>query len=86
VREGRILVTFDKVFGELAWRAGLPAQCGVVLLRAPMPKPGDAGRILATVLTGRGDWAGQFAVVEPGRMRLRRLPSVGRGSGRLRGA
>ena len=54
-REGRILVIFDKDFGELAWRAGLPAQCGVVLLRVPMPKPGDAGRVLATVLTGRGD-------------------------------
>lgn len=73
-REARILVTFDKDFGELAWRAGLPAACGVVLFRLPMPKPADAGRVLAAVLTGRSDWAGQFAVIEPQRVRMRRLP------------
>jgi predicted nuclease of predicted toxin-antitoxin system len=27
--EGRIVVTFDKDFGELAFRAGLPSLCGV---------------------------------------------------------
>lgn len=31
--ENRILLTFDKDFGELAWRAGLPASCGIVLFR-----------------------------------------------------
>jgi predicted nuclease of predicted toxin-antitoxin system len=34
-REDRIVLTFDKDFGELAWRNGLPASCGVVLLRLP---------------------------------------------------
>jgi predicted nuclease of predicted toxin-antitoxin system len=27
-REGRVPVTFDKDFGELAWRASLPAAAG----------------------------------------------------------
>ena len=36
-REARIVLTFDKDFGELAWRAGLPASSGIVLLRLPMP-------------------------------------------------
>lgn len=31
--EHRLLVTHDKDFGELAFRAGLPAECGVILLR-----------------------------------------------------
>jgi predicted nuclease of predicted toxin-antitoxin system len=35
-RENRILITFDKDFGETARSAGLPATCGVVLLRVPM--------------------------------------------------
>jgi hypothetical protein len=33
--ESRILLTFDKDFGELAWREGLPATCGVILFRLP---------------------------------------------------
>jgi len=31
--ETRIVVTQDKDFGELAFRRGLPAQCGVILFR-----------------------------------------------------
>jgi predicted nuclease of predicted toxin-antitoxin system len=33
-REGRILLTFDKDFGELARGSALPLTCGVVLLRS----------------------------------------------------
>ena len=31
--DGRVLLTFDKDFGELAFRAHLPADCGVILFR-----------------------------------------------------
>lgn len=31
VAEGRLLLTFDKDFGDLAFHAGLPAGCGIVL-------------------------------------------------------
>lgn len=72
--EERVLVTFDKDFGELAWRALLPAQSGVVLFRIPMPAPERAGEALAAILTSRQDWEGNFAVVEPGRVRIRSLP------------
>src|ERR1700730_7705300 len=47
VREERILLTFDKEFGELASKSVLPPGCGVVLVRTPMPKPGDNGQRLA---------------------------------------
>jgi hypothetical protein len=70
-REGRILLTFDKDFGELAARADLPAACGVVLLRLPMPAPGEAGGAIARIIGGRDDWAGHFSVIEPGRVRMR---------------
>ena len=74
IGESRVLLTFDKDFGELAWREGLPAHCGVILLRLPMPAPAVAGRVIAEILAARDDWPGHFAVVEPGRIRMRPLP------------
>lgn len=73
VREARILLTFDKDFGELAGRASLPSNCGVVLLRMPMPRPADTGQRLADLINARDDWAGHFSVIEPGRIRMRRF-------------
>jgi hypothetical protein len=54
-REARILLTFDKNFGELARRVALPAACGVVLFRIPMPKPGEVGADLVRLLNARDD-------------------------------
>jgi hypothetical protein len=72
-REGRILLTFDKDFGELARNAGLHPTCGVVLFRLPMSRPGDVGGRLADLIATRDDWAGHFSVIEPGRIRMRPL-------------
>src|SRR5437870_11084250 len=66
-REERILLTFDKDFGELARGSALPPTCGVVLLRTPMPKPGVVGQRLADLITARADWAGYFSLIDPGR-------------------
>jgi len=73
VREERILLTFDKDFGEVARRSALSATCGVVVFRMPMPTPGAVGERLAGLITARDDWAGHFSVIEPGRIRMRRL-------------
>lgn len=73
VREERVLLTFDKDFGELAARAALPSKCGIVLMRTPMPSLGDAGRHRAGLISARDDWVGHFSVVELGRIRMRRL-------------
>lgn len=75
VRESRVMLTFDKDFGELAWRVGLPASSGVVLFRLPMPPAVGAGAILAARIEERTDWAGYFTVIEPGRVRMRPLPA-----------
>jgi predicted nuclease of predicted toxin-antitoxin system len=72
-REERIILTFDKDFGELAWRAELPVSAGVVLFRLPMPPSAEVGAVLAARIAERSDWAGHFAVIEPGRIRMRRL-------------
>jgi hypothetical protein len=60
-REQRILVTFDKDFGELAKASALPPGCGVILLRVPMPRPSDVGPRLADLITKREDWSGHFS-------------------------
>ncbi|MBI1778273.1 MAG: hypothetical protein HYR63_23290, partial [Proteobacteria bacterium] len=49
-RDERILLTFDKDFGELAGASALPSACGVVLFRVPMPKPGDVGQRLGNLV------------------------------------
>ena len=73
VREDRVLLTFDRDFGELAWRAGLPASCGIVLFRMPMSAAAEVGNVLAARIVERTDWAGHFTVIEPGRIRMRAL-------------
>jgi predicted nuclease of predicted toxin-antitoxin system len=55
VRARRILLTFDKDFGELANASRLPPECGVVLFRTPMPKARDAGKRLADIIAMRDD-------------------------------
>ena len=73
VRDNRILLTFDKDFGELAFHSRLPAACGIVLFRMPMPAPGAVGTTLAARIAERADWEGHFSVIEPGRVRMRSL-------------
>jgi len=74
VEQSRILITFDKDFGELVFRRGLPACCGIILFRTGTPSPAATAEQLAAVLESRADWAGSFAVVEPGRLRMVPLP------------
>lgn len=73
-RESRILLTFDKDFGELAFHRGLPATSGVVLFRLPMKEPLRAIQKVVGVLSSRTDWEGYFWVVEEDRIRMRPLP------------
>jgi predicted nuclease of predicted toxin-antitoxin system len=73
MQEKRSLLTFDKDFGELAARTMLSAECGIVLVRTPMPKLGDVAQRRANSISSREDWAGHFSVVEPSRVRMRRL-------------
>lgn len=74
VVEKRVLLTFDKDFGELGFRARLPASCGVILLRmTPEGREPDTQRNLR-VLLGREEWTGAFWVVSDRRIRKRPLP------------
>lgn len=72
-QDGRILLTFDKDFGELAKASSLPVTCGVVLLRIRLASPGQIGKVIADLILSRDDWAGHLSVIEPGRVRMRPL-------------
>lgn len=72
--ERRILATFDQDFGALAFRHGLPNECGVVLFRLRGTDPQTDNARAIAVLTSRTDWTGHFAVVHDDRIRIRPLP------------
>jgi predicted nuclease of predicted toxin-antitoxin system len=72
--EDRIVVTFDKDFGELAFRSKLPATCGIILFRISMSSPDYVARAAVAALDSQTDWAGNFAVIEDRRIRVTPLP------------
>ena len=74
--ESRVVVTFDKDFGELAFRWGLPAECGVILMRFKLQSPAAARDRIVDVLQQRSDWTGNIAIIEESRIRIRPLPST----------
>ncbi|HEX7127847.1 MAG TPA: DUF5615 family PIN-like protein [Thermodesulfobacteriota bacterium] len=72
--EQRILITFDKDFGELGFRSGLPSSSGIVLFRLSPSSPSRVADVAVLVLESRDDWAGHFSVVEADRVRMTALP------------
>lgn len=53
--ELRLVLTHDKDFGELAFRFGLPVECGIVLLRSTRADPAAGSRGIANLLGSRSD-------------------------------
>ncbi|HEY2616956.1 MAG TPA: DUF5615 family PIN-like protein [Acetobacteraceae bacterium] len=75
-RESRVLLTFDKDFGELARGSAADATYGII---CSVPRCRDQvtlGTRLADLITQRNDWSGHFSAVEIGRIHMRRLRSV----------
>ena len=72
--ENRVLITFDKDFGELAFRANLPASGGIILFRISAPSAEHVALVAVAALESRTDWPGHFAVVEDARIRMTPLP------------
>lgn len=72
--DGRVLLTFDKDFGELAFRAHLPVPSGIILFRIATPSPSHIARVAVAVLSSRTDWPGHFSVIEDRRVRMTPIP------------
>ena len=72
--DGRLLITFDKDFGELVFRRGKAAARGIVLFRLRKPSPDFVARRVAQILETSAAWEGHYAVVDEHSIRLRPLP------------
>lgn len=72
--ENAILLTLDKDFGELVFRRGLPAECGVILFRFEAESPADFVEIALAAIRVSEHLSGSFAVVSRDRVRVRPLP------------
>jgi predicted nuclease of predicted toxin-antitoxin system len=72
--ESRTLLTFDKDFGELAFREALPASCGILLFRITPQDPFEIAPLVLAAVRTRPHWAGLFGVVSRRNIRIRALP------------
>jgi predicted nuclease of predicted toxin-antitoxin system len=81
VHDERIIITFDKDFGDLARRRDLPATSGLILLRFVPRDPADAVSLVLGALAARRQWRGRISVIERDRVRVRQLRTA-RGMGR----
>jgi predicted nuclease of predicted toxin-antitoxin system len=76
--EERIILTFDRDYGELIYRLGMPTPVGVAYFRYDLPDPEESAEHLLRLLTVTGlSLEGKFTVVERGQVRQRPLPSTG---------
>jgi hypothetical protein len=81
--ESRIVITFDKDFGQLALGSGLSETVGIILFRLPLQSPGFVAHLAVKALKARTDWSGHFSVVEVDRIRMAPLPRKPQYSGSL---
>lgn len=74
VNEHRIVLTFDRDYGELIYRWGLSVPAGVVYFRFAPATPEEPAEHLLDLLSIRDmSLEGKFTVVERGRVRQRPL-------------
>jgi predicted nuclease of predicted toxin-antitoxin system len=72
-RDERVLLTFDKDFGELVFRRGLSAGSAIVLFRLVPESPAEVSAILRSLMETGTLVAGVFCVVTRERVRTRPL-------------
>ena len=73
-KQGRILLTFDKDFGEMVFREGYTGLRGVILIRVGPHSPEAIASLLSQVLQQEIPWEGHYSVVLEGTVRSVPLP------------
>jgi predicted nuclease of predicted toxin-antitoxin system len=73
-RERRIILTFDKDFGDLIIRRRVARPSGVILCRFRAQSPDVVVQVLSHVLQRPLPWEDHFAVVEEADIRMVPLP------------
>jgi predicted nuclease of predicted toxin-antitoxin system len=75
VQEGRIILTFDRDYGELIYKRRLLPPLGTVFFRIIPATPEEPAERLLQLLTAPGfSLEGNFTIVESGQARQRVLP------------
>jgi len=74
--ENRLLLTFDKDFGQLVFHRGARASHGIILFRISQTSSAAAAERVSTALALRDDWTGHFSVVDDFGIRMRHLPKI----------
>ena len=69
--EQRLLLTFDKDFGDLVFRSGAAASSGIVLFRITQSSAAAVAERICAILAGRPDWEGHYSVVDDATVRMR---------------
>ena len=72
-RDNRIILTYDKDFGELVVKDNLCPPAGIILFRLPLKNPALIAQHILDILKTRNDWDGYFSVIEERRIRMRPL-------------
>ncbi len=75
-RENRLLLTFDKDFGQLVFHHGAKASHGIILFRISQISSVVTAERVSAALALRDDWTGHFSVVDDFGIRMRLLPKV----------
>ena len=72
-REERLLITFDRDFGELSQRYGFRAPYGIILFRIPDELPtSERAELIIRNVSAPVDWPGYLWVIN-----IRRRPVLG---------
>jgi len=75
--DGRVLLTEDRDFGRLFY-AEMRGAAGVILIRYPARARANCAADVVSLVRRRGDELGRaFVVMQPGRIRVGRLPDAG---------
>jgi predicted nuclease of predicted toxin-antitoxin system len=72
-RDGLVILTFDRDYGELIFRQKQPPPAGVVFCRFTPTAPEDLADLLLKILGAGIDFQGKFTVVERNQIRQRLL-------------
>lgn len=76
--ESRIVLTFDRDYGELIYRYKLPVPAGIIYLRFDPLTPQEPADYVLRVLAAQNiDLTDKFTVVRRDRIRQRNLPTEG---------
>lgn len=73
-REQRVILTFDKDFGDLILRRQLAKPAGVVLCRFRVQSPQTIAQLLSEVFKRSLPWEEHFTIVEETDVRIIPLP------------